>query len=140
MEKTQSKHEERRGFMAFLPAIVIFVLAAICVLLVGLYVLAPNSRISAMEVATQNVSGVTATNYMPILEENVDWEALSDDERATIARQAVKAAKDQAAKDGVTTFNVIGFTQQSVTIFLSTGGDTVYVYVGEETIPVSLEE
>ena len=42
--------------------------------------------------------------------------------------------------DGVTTFNVIGFTQQSVTIFLSTGGDTVYVYVGEETIPVSLEE
>jgi hypothetical protein len=135
------ENQTSRGFSAFLPAIVVVFLAAVCVLLVGLYVLAPANHISAMEVATQNVSGVTATNYMPILEESVDWEALSDDERANIARQAVQAAQAQAAKDEVTTFNVIGFTQaQSDSIFLFTGEDTVYIYTGGETIPVSLEE
>ncbi|GHU68674.1 hypothetical protein AGMMS49983_21590 [Clostridia bacterium] len=99
------------------------------------------SGISAIEVSTQNTGGVMSTNYMPILEESIDWAALSDDERADIARAAVRVARDQAEQDGITKFNVIGLSRPgNEPIFLYYGDESLFVYVNGEATVIPIEE
>ncbi|GHT79385.1 hypothetical protein FACS1894104_4000 [Actinomycetota bacterium] len=137
MENNKSK----RSLAAYLPVLVIFVLAVVCVVLVGLYAFTPAGYINTTETSTQNVGGVTATNYMPILEDDVDWESLSDGERADIARYAVNAAINEAEKDGITTFNVMGLCRpEDQPVFLYSGGDSLSIYVNGEASAIPLKE
>ncbi|GHT78915.1 hypothetical protein FACS1894104_2770 [Actinomycetota bacterium] len=137
MRKNQAKH----GLAAYSPVLVIFVLAVVCVVLVGLYAFTPANYIAETETSTQNVSGVTATNYMPILEDDVDWESLSDGERADIARYAVNAAIAKAEQDGITTFNVMGICRpENQPVFLYSGGDSLSIYVNGEANTIPLKE
>jgi hypothetical protein len=135
------KNQIRPDLTAFLPVVVLFVLAVVCVILVGVYAFSPANYIRTVEVAAQDVNGATATNYTPILEDDVDWEALSDSARADIARYAVNAAIEQAKQDGITTFNVMGLIRpQDQPIFLYISENNLYVYAKGEANLIPLKE
>jgi len=100
-----------------------------------------ENNITNIETSTQQSSGVTTSNYVPLLAEGVDWASLSDADRAGTARYAVNEAIAKAKADGVTRYNVLGMTSTDrQVIFLYTGGgDTVTISVNGEytSIPLS---
>jgi hypothetical protein len=121
------------------PAIAVFAFALIFVIAIGVYIFGPSRYISATQVSAQEVGGVAVTNYTPFLAEDVDWEALSDAERASVARYAVNSAMTQAASDGVENFRVVGLSHlDNQPAFLFAGGEKLFVYFGGEATPIPL--
>jgi hypothetical protein len=119
------------------PAIVVFIFALIFV--IAIYVFSPSRYIGATQVSMQEVGGATTTNYMPVLAEDVDWDALSDIERANIARHAVKSTIARATNEGIKNFRVVGLSHsENRPVFLFTGGDNLFIYLGGKATSIPL--
>ncbi|MDR2109350.1 MAG: hypothetical protein LBP28_07855 [Coriobacteriales bacterium] len=129
--------------MTFVSTISLLLLSAVLALIVGISAFAPAfaGSISDIEVATQQTSGATTTNYMPILAEGINWADLSDDERAGTARYAVNSAAKLAEQNGVTDFNVMGISPtDKQPVFLYTGGKTLSIHLDGTSQTISLNE
>ena len=127
--------------------IIALVVVVVLILIIGGIILSRMSstsyetNITNMEVTTQQSSGVTTTNYVPVLADNVDWGSLSDAARAGTARYAVNQAIDQANTNGVTSYSVLGMTDadRTAVFFYSGGADTVTLFVGGESTSIPLD-
>ena len=119
---------------------VALILILIGVLLFQLFTSRPQQSIDRIEVTTQQSSGISTTNYLPILADNVDWFALKDEQKEEIARYAVNLAIEKAAEDNAKNFNVLGMTSgDRTTVFLFTGGgDMITLYTEDNYVLVSL--
>ncbi|MDR0596472.1 MAG: hypothetical protein LBG50_02915 [Clostridiales Family XIII bacterium] len=102
--------------------IIIIAAVAVVVVLAVLYFAGVfnqyGSRILEIQVTQQSQNGAMATNYMPVLKEDVKWAELSDGERAGIAKYAVNASQARAKKDEANIFNIMGLSYVRETIFL----------------------
>ena len=127
--------------------LIVLAVALVLILLIGGYIvsqmLSPTyeTNITSIEVTAQQASGVTITNYVPVLSDNVDWGTLSDADRAGTARYAVNQAIDQATANGITSYNVLGMTDadRTAVFFYSGGADTVTLYIGGESTSIPLD-
>ncbi len=123
-----------------------FVVLLIAVVVFGTQVFSSHSRyaqnISAVESTTQQVGGVTVTNYTPILADGIDWETLSADDREGTALYAVNTATEMALTNGTPSFNVLGMSAiDHQTLFLYTSeAEAVTLYSGDEYLQVPVQK
>lgn len=101
-----------------------------------------QNNISRIEISTQQIGGATSTNYLPVLADNVNWNALSADERAGTARYAVNYAIENATTVGTTSFSVwclSGDDRQTIFLY-SSGEDTISLLADSEYISILLDD
>jgi len=99
----------------------------------------PQQSVDRIDVTTQQMGGATMYNYLPVLNEKIDWNKLKDDEREKIARYAVNAAIEKATADGARDYNIMGMSYDWNTVFLyslTTEQITLYVEDGYVSIPL----
>jgi hypothetical protein len=138
---TQNATKNRLKPAVWSPATVVFIFALIFVIAIGFYTFGPARYIGATQVSAQEIGGAAVTNYMPILAEDVDWEALSDAERVNVARYAVNTAMAQATNDSAENFRVVGLSHlEKQPAFLFSGGETLFIYFGGEATSVPLSD
>ncbi|MDR2109351.1 MAG: hypothetical protein LBP28_07860 [Coriobacteriales bacterium] len=131
------------GWTSFIPAVLLFLLSVAFVAVIALYDSAPAfaNSISRVEYSIQDVNGMKTVNYMPILAEDVNWEELSDVERAGIARFAISSAARLAKEDGATDFNTMGLSADGrQPVFLYTDGEMFTLYLNEESYTLALDD
>ena len=119
---------------------VALILVLVAVLLFNVFTSTPRQSIANIEVTTQQSGGVTTTNYLPILADNINWHSLSDQQREDIARYAVNLAIEKSVEDNARDFNVLGMTsEERKTVFLFTGGsDTITLYTDDNYVLIPL--
>jgi hypothetical protein len=123
-----------------LPVIVLFAVAVLVVALFGFYVFggqvgsaAPDysKNISTFDVSDQTVNGsVRVRSYAPVLADDLDWKAMSEDEREGTVRYAVQEARNMAEADGALNFNVVGIGGENrQSLFFYSGGEFATIYL-----------
>ena len=75
-----------------------------------------DKYIDKVEVAYQDSNGIRTTNYIVILNPDIDWNTTTD--REGIAKYTVNAAIDEANSAQVRYFNVIGQSADRKVIFM----------------------
>jgi len=147
IEETDSKSKKKKNKKKSRTLLVVILVLAIAAVLAVVFVFggslfnfgSQEQNIARMETSTQQMGGITTTNYVPILADRVDWEAISETERANIARYAVNLAITEAEANGVRSYNVLGMTPERKSVFLfSDGSDTIVIYVNDtfEVVPL----
>ncbi|MDR1790204.1 MAG: hypothetical protein LBR20_00810 [Propionibacteriaceae bacterium] len=94
------------------------VLAVAIIVLVATGGSSPTKYIAEIEVQEQAGSVVKTANYLPILDESVDWAELPQEQRIEIARAACKEALAQIAADETVVYNILGLTSTKSPAFL----------------------
>jgi len=102
--------------------VVVTVLVAVIGIGIGAYVSITGSHSMPREVesfnSNQQVSGrVTYTNYSVVLKSDVDWNTLPTDRKIAVIDYAFSEARDRAAENGVSNYNISG-AQDGVPLFL----------------------
>jgi len=130
--------KKKRNPLVFVGLILGLAVIVVLIAILAFNVLSPNAQqsIATIESATQQSGGVSTTNYLPILADNVNWETLSDREREDIARYAVAQAIERAEAEYVTYFNVLGQSAgDRKTVFLFTyGAEHITLFVDDDYI------
>ena len=139
-EKVKTVRKNNPIIFLVMVITVALILVLVAVLLFGVFSSTPRQSISNIEVTTQQSGGVTTTNYLPILADNINWQSLSDQQREDIARYAVNLAIEKSVEDNARDFNVLGMTSgDRKTVFLFTGGaDIITLYTDDNYVLIPL--
>ncbi|MCL1797845.1 MAG: hypothetical protein FWG24_06010 [Eggerthellaceae bacterium] len=78
------------------------------------------SGVKEITSSKQKSGNVTFTNYQTILNEDVDWDGQSTDQKQAIINYAYNEALKIAEEDGVRNFNILGV--------IDGGGGVVFMY------------
>jgi hypothetical protein len=122
-------------------AIAAAVAVGILFLIGALNTLSYTSGIDNVRTEAQQVNGVDATIYRPIIAEGVDWNGVSKTRRDGIARYSVNnVLNEEIGAEQAGIFNILGQTSDGQpAFFYSPNADTIQVFVNgavEDAIPL----
>jgi hypothetical protein len=143
--QTESSVKQTKKFPLLVPIVVLAFLVAIAALIIGTQVFAPKFEnvLVSIEQNANNIGGASKTNYSPVLDSDIAWDSLSDSERATVARLAVGQTLEKANSDQASQFTITGvseYTGSRQAVFFYSGGDSVSLFVNDQTSTIDLEE